>query len=276
MSSTEWIIIVTPLAYAILVVIVERFRRLKSSLDAAIVGLIFSLIFSLYYEKIPEMKNASGMMYSITKDSMVYPTFERASQVSRNLSEISDNTIHNIFRSYFDRQVRGFAGTLQDLANEKAVISKEDAVAFGTTAFDAALRTVDVTSYVEPRSWWLNSVGRVSRGATDYIAMNGEAVKRGVKIRRVFIFKNEDEYKKMETVLTENKKVGIEVSFVYEDQLSGSAKGDMLLVDKKLAGELMLDPDTRRYDRFEATYSKDQVETIAQRINIVIRNSEKF
>lgn len=276
MTFLEWLVVLVPISFALIGVFADRFKSIKVALDAFVIGAVFSLVFSLYTEKIPEIRTNAGMMYSVARESIVYTTFEKANIVSNKLDRISDLTIKSIFTTQLNREINNLNNVLGQLERDRVTISKNDAMSFGETALDSATKTVDATSYVSPGSWWLSPTGAISRGGRDYIKKNEGAVKRGVRVRRVFIFDSEKEKNDMDLVLSENKNAGVEVLYLYTSQTEGSSRADLLLVDKKLGGELTLDVDTRKFDRFEATISSSAVEDIARRIDAIIRQAEAY
>jgi hypothetical protein len=102
--------------------------------------------------------------------------------------------------------------------------------------------TILATSYVNKDNWWYTIQGK------EYLKYNYDFIrtKRGT-IKRIHIFANDDEYNFYKELMRDEKKNGIDVNFVYVNEipkeLNYNLKQDIILLGRSLAGKLELNDE---------------------------------
>lgn len=147
--------------------------------------------------------------------------------------EISDRQ-NDVLRRFFDNLVQIVTSDLIEVGFGGAAIERSDLFDFGLAAVQSAEIDIDASSYVRFSDWWSTSEGR------EYIAANAAAAARGVQIRRIFIFDNQEDCVGGRRYLEEQIADGIEVRLVGKEGLIPNLRLDMLIVDRRLAARMDL------------------------------------
>src|SRR5262249_23759929 len=149
-----------------------------------------------------------------------------------SVSGIKDGTIKAIWSRQFDWASSNFRTELVSIRSDKVKISRGVAQAFGELVIERAQSSIEATSYVDPGKWWSTPEGEI------YLNKNREAVRRGVRVRRIFVFRTADERAALDGILKAQKEAGIEVFICDVSRLPGRLQKDVIIMDGKLSGEL--------------------------------------
>ena len=139
---------------------------------------------------------------------------------------------------------------------------------FALEMIKSSKQSILATSYVQFNQWWDTPWGR------RYEELNAEAIKRGVKITRIFIFSNKADYEVAKPHLDAQKKAGIDVRYVMSNQLETKVTSDMVIIDGRLAGELVLTPEKGMKQAEFRTRAVD-IQDLSARINRVLLDADQ-
>lgn len=271
MRYSDFIIWLIPVGLLALDELSKHFPRLESPSKSIAMGIILGMTYSIYMEKLPEIKEITKIVESINENDPAYSLLIKFSNTERTLLELDNDQIRFLFSSQLNKNIERMAAFIDDLENREIKISEGDAALFAIKNFETARISIDATSYVNPEQWWINKDGTISNEGTNYIKKNAEAVRRGIKVRRVFIFDSKNEELTMKKVLEANRKAGVEVYTAFRSSLPKTIGSfDFLSVDGKLAAELVTDRNSRDYNAFLVTCSPNHVNAIDQKIDLIL------
>ena len=238
-------------------------------IDGLLITSIFGIIISIAFSALPDIKSILGEVSSVVEDSPEYKVLQSLTKSRRSVEVITDIEIKNIFTDFLRKETDEYRASISSIANSQIVIRRENAMYFGESAFKAAKVSVNTTSYVSPHSWWLTSEGKA------YFFKNEDAIKRGVKVKRIFIYMDNAEHKRLEPVIIQQKKAGV---IVYSALVSSLPKGwtrDIIIVDGKLVGELALDMDTRDFNKVDVHAGVEDVKRVNENWEDLLRLSKQ-
>lgn len=196
--------------------------------------------------------------------------------LSRNLNNTYDAIGNNkILKSIVDDKIEALNNfTSYATSNEKniRITNKSDFITTAGKIFEMAddNSTILATSYVNKDNWWYGIEGE------EYMKKNYNFVKnKKGTIKRIHIFANQDEFRFYKKLLAKERENGIDVKYVYvEDipkELDYDLKQDIIVLGGEFAGRLELnDGRTPKLINYYAS------ETKVSELNKVFSNLQKY
>jgi hypothetical protein len=162
-------------------------KPLDGLVDSFRMSTILGGIVAILTGNLPDIERGLGALYSVAKGAPEFALLAGAAGAREAVDRLDNPVVRRIFSDYLKSETEQYNKALARVQNQKAEISHDNAMRFGESAFEAARTSVDATSFVAPATWWLNREGKT------YLVNNETAIKRGVRIRRIFIYKDKGE-----------------------------------------------------------------------------------
>ena len=108
----------------------------------------------------------------------------------------------------------------------------------------------------------------------DYFELNVKAIKRGVKITRIFIYPLRD-LRKNEDILQQHQNAGIDVYFVDSGKLPKDLVGDYMVVDGKMANYIEFSPDGHVLGNV-LSIKQEQVGEFGKRFEVIMQYAKQI
>jgi hypothetical protein len=244
---------------------------LRSSDDAkktnvafvTVLGLIFTMLLSLRFDVLPKMSH----QYSLAGELAATPRLEQLLHETSEAVRIADSSNEPLMKYILDLRLNALQRHTDAVRQGRFVVAENEMPEFALAMIQSAKTSILATSYVQFNQWWDTPWGK------RYEELNAEAIKRGVKITRVFIFSNKSDFETAKPHLDTQSKAGIDVRFVMSRDLGVQITSDMVVVDNRLAGELVLTPEKGMKEAEFRTRSVD-IREVSARINRVLLDSE--
>ena len=202
-------------------------------LTVILLGLIFSFLISIRYEILPRIEKSQDLAYKLAEN-------ENASEILKAIIDVRASAFYaqnGVFKDKLDEELVNFQQLLTRANNGQLIVEKEDIPLFSDKLINTASKSIKATSYVKGTEWWLSRWGR------EYEEINYHLVRDGISITRFFIFSNLEEYKEMKEIIKRHVKYNIETYVLFNWKSSYVHTEDIILVDKKTSGLLVLDPE---------------------------------
>lgn len=148
------------------------------------------------------------------------------------------------------------------LAKGRFSVRPEDLSQFLIPMLQSARNEIVATSYAEPASWWREPWGK------SYEGENEAAIKRGVKVTRVFLFTSQQDLDAIRPLLLQEVNAGIKVKYAFVGNVPTDLVNGMVVIDDNLAGKLLLTPQ-RTVDEADFFTQSDDIEQIRRTIDQV-------
>jgi hypothetical protein len=242
---------------------VERFIH-ESALDGFMIAATLGLAVSIYTTTLT-IQSGFGAFTKIVENAPEYSVMQALANARLAIESISEPSAKEIFTNVFDTETDEFKTTLTSIQNHGMEIQKEKAMLFGESVFNSAKKSVLTTSYVSPTSWWLTTEGNA------YFLKNEAALRRNVHISRIFIFSSESELKELKPILQKQRSAGVTVYTILASKLPGRMSRDIIIVDDRLVGELILDKDTRDFSKVIVNVDPKEVGRVQDAWNDLLR-----
>jgi hypothetical protein len=113
--------------------------------------------------------------------------------------------------------------------------SIEDTINIASALINRARDNVFVTSYINPSQWWQSNPG------TQYQQNISSVPKRIKGFIRIFIVDSDSELIGLKPIMTAQKSDLIKIKYALSKNLDPALRRDILIIDSKVASELMLD-----------------------------------
>jgi hypothetical protein len=248
------------------------FTYLKSSGDAkklntafvAVLGLIFSMLLSLRFDVLPKMSHE----YSLAGDLASTSRLEQLLKETAEAIRIADNSNEPLMKYMLETRLNALKQHTDAVRQGSFVVEENEMPEFALEMIKSAKQSILATSYVQFKAWWDTPWGK------KYEELNASAVKRGVKITRIFIFSNKSDYDNAKSHLESQKKAGIDVRYVMSNDLENKITSDMVVIDDRLAGELVLTPEKGMKQAVFRTRPGD-IKDLSARINRVLLDANQ-
>jgi hypothetical protein len=202
-------------------------------LTVSLLGLIFSFLISIRYEIIPRIEKAQLLAYQLTRNQI-------ATDVLQLLLAVKESSYYgnnDVFKDQFDENISNLQTVLKLASDGDFVVPKDDIPLFSDKLINSADESIIATSYVKGTEWWLSHWGR------EYESINYDLRKKGITITRFFIFSNRKEFEEMKDLIRRHINNKIETYVVFNWESSYVHTEDLILVDRKISGRLVLDPE---------------------------------
>lgn len=222
----------------------------------AIMGVVFTLLMSLRFDVFPEMKSQLVLTENIAKNEEVRSLVLKLSDAL--IASSADPLMSHAFRT----RLKSLREHLKFMGDGQFIITKEDLPSFVLELVKSAKVSFTATSYVSVNEWW------GAKWAEKYFQENLAALKRNVKITRIFIFSDKKEYQSLKEEMDKQVSSGIDVYVAYVDDFNTKFTADMVLVDQSIGGELVLTPEKRIVHSKHYT-KDDDIANISDRIKKV-------
>ena len=226
----------------------------EDAIDGFLIASIFGIVTSIAFSTLPNIKSVLGEINAAVEDSPEYMILQTLTKSRRAVEEITDPGIRNIFNNFLHKETDKYKAAISSIANSRIILHRESTMRFAESAIKAANKSINAASYTAPNCiWWLTSDGRA------YALKNEDAIKRGVQIKRIFIYADDTEYKKLEPVIAQQKKAGI---IVYSALLSSLPKDwthDLLIVDQALVASFSTGADSCEVEEIKASVDAEDI-----------------
>lgn len=148
------------------------------------------------------------------------------------------NDLHNpAFDNLYQNKLFEFKNYISNVSNGIFIVTKEEIGDFSTELIQKAQKSIIATSYIKKSNWWDTPWGK------EYEAINYKLAKKGIIITRYFIFSTKEEYENSISFLEKQEENGIKVYHILSNQINGDYNQDVILIDDKIGGKLLLNPD---------------------------------
>jgi hypothetical protein len=156
---------------------------------------------------------------------------------------------------------------LRNMAEGKLIAELDSPYVIGAEEYQRAEVSIDATSAADI-SYWRTPHAR------DYIKAHEEAIKRGVKIRRIFIqqITKLQEYK---SILERLEQIGVDVFIVEPESLSLNLYEDLLIMDNKIYARLELAANGQATQEV-VSINITEVENARYKYESILRQSQKM
>jgi hypothetical protein len=191
---------------------------------------------------IPAMRQGLEALIAMTEQDPLHELVRHVTTASRRLQGIEDDSIKRIFTGQFEWTLKHYREHLVSIQNNNVKIAREQVISFSDAVLENARLSIEATSYVDPAMWWLTPEG------TQYLNHNSDAVRRGVKIQRIFIYRSDKEFEALRPIIAAQKTAGIDVYLCDWSRLPKSLYKDVIIMDQKLVGELGVSSDNRDFN----------------------------
>lgn len=226
------------MVFTIAIALITYFRsaadhKTSNTTFVTVLGVVLTMLISLRFDVLPQIRK-----------NLVSAERLSSNQRLRNLAEKLDGALQKasiakepLMTYVLNIRLDDLEVQLDSIASGQFIVGEHEMPGFSLELIKSAKVSFDVTSYVQFKAWWDTPWGR------QYEAENVTAVKRGVKIRRTFIFSKQVEFDAAKVHLAEQKKGGIEVYTVFAADLPSQVTSDLVVLDGRVAGELSLTPE---------------------------------
>lgn len=203
---------------------------------AAIITLLLinaTLLISLRYKLFPAIESKGIISQELIKDDQ---TLEFANNII-SANKAINNVENPAFLNLYSSQKADIKQYFSSIKNGVFIVSKDEISDFSTELIKNAKKEIIATSYISKDKWWDTDWGK------QYEEINYSLVKNGVCIERFFIFSNQNEYLISKDFIKKQKDKGIKVHYLFVDQIGGDYNQDVILIDDRIGGKLILNPD---------------------------------
>jgi hypothetical protein len=211
-----------------------------NSLIAGLIGLLLTIavdvrlsIYSLndvFKERDEKMAAVFGPMYKAAQSDVLRPVVFGLLDTQERLQERANDVLSRVYSARLEQ----VAESLFPMQSGRMEVDERDLLSFTTLVIRSAQVSVDATSYVDPATWWTSGLG------PQYLVANSDAITRGVKIRRIFIFRDTAECLAARDILSDQLALGVDLYVAFEGNLPSSSRADVIIVDNALSGRMDL------------------------------------
>ena len=175
---------------------------------------------------------------------------------------------HLFLRRLHESRISAFEDQVQTASEGRMNVGAHEVGRIAREVVDSATVSIVATSYVEDSQWWGTSWGRA------YINDNREAVGRGVRISRTFIFDSVEEMEAGAEIMRTNSEAGVQVYWALASEIGRTLSRDVVLVDDQFAGVLLL--DGRNMDGVYFTSDRDELAEIRDTLGVISQNARLY
>jgi hypothetical protein len=192
----------------------------------------------------------------ISKDDDLKSNIVSITNFYSTISSISQQKHHELFISERNRALRTCRETLKFLVDGTFLIDEERRMSILIDILNGCRKgdIVYATSYVNLSDWWYKDLGQ------RYLQANYDAIKKGVRIERIFILR-EDETKGVYEFMKNQNNGGIRACIVNESNIKSNLKENFFLIKDSILsyseysrdGQLIrgyISKDPRKHDEY--------------------------
>lgn len=183
-------------------------------------------LLQIRYQDTPRLEELLGYSKSMRPEDDALKLLKSFSQATERVNSSDSQPLKRSFQ-YFTTPLRE---RFENYANGQFKVRPAEMSEYGPELIKSAQQEIWATSAVNPDRWWDTDWGKL------YLNENYEAVKRGVKITRVFIVRDESEAKRILPLVQAQAGKKIGACYVIDKAF----EQDLLVIDGKFAGELRL------------------------------------
>ena len=208
----------------------------NDSVQSFIVGLLSTLL-TLLVDIIARLQRTEANLLEAAKFSHIISD-EALSPVLQELAKLYDSIKQHRFPVYIkiaDDNLQESISQLRNLSAGDITFSSRAIYDYTDKGIKEAKNNIKVTSFANEMDYWRSISGK------KYLTLNQEAVKRGVKITRMFAMTYEQAIQHID-VLKEQEKAGINVLVIRPDKIDK----EILLVDDKILIEYHEEPASQK------------------------------
>lgn len=209
----------------------EKGHRITRAAIIALLGVILTVVMIIRWGIIPRIESNQEMARLISSEQALKTTLDlgaAALPVSK--------TLPVPFQEIFNEKLDCFNSYLADAALKKFLVPRTEILSTATRLIQSAQASILGTSYVKSSEWWGTPEGQ------RYLQIHEELLKRGVKIRRVFVFSSQKEMEDTRQLMETQEKMGITVYYAFLTDFPDYVD-DLIVVDGSMCGRLILNPD---------------------------------
>jgi hypothetical protein len=243
--------------------IVERLIH-ETAIDGLMIAATLGLVVSLSSTTLT-LQSELKAVTKIVEDSPEYSLMQTIANTRQAIDNISEPSAKEIFTNFYNSVTDEYKASLSSIQNHGMVIPKEKAMLFGESAFIEAKKSVFTTSYVSPSNWWLTPDGNA------YFLKNEDAIRRGIRITIIFIYSTESELKELNSIIEKQKKAGMTIYSILASKLPARMSRDIIIVDDRLVGELILEKDTRDFSKVIVNVDQKEVVRVQEEWTDLLR-----
>jgi hypothetical protein len=216
---------------------------------------VLTLLLSLRFQLLPMIQDDLQL-------EALRETSKETDQLFQILSRAPNDNTHPLMAYILQIRLNSINDYFDDLGHGRFVVDQAGLPQFLLDMVKSAKKQIVATSYAQPASWWDQPWGKL------YESENEEAVKRGVKVTRTFLFANEAELNAIRPLLSKEVNAGIKVKYAFVANLHADLVNGLVVIDDSLAGELHLTPTKGVKEAVFYTRTND-IEGVRGRINEV-------
>jgi hypothetical protein len=225
------------LAVAVVTSIVEYLSS-KQLKDAVVYGFLVGgmtfcvcALLQIRYFDLGRIETAVGFSNTLRESGESFKTMQSLNQAAEKV-KLSDN---EVMQRNFETFLTPLRLTLDEYGQGNFTVPSSEMADYAPLLIKTAKAEVFATSAVTPDKWWGTPMGRA------YALANYDAVKaHNLKITRVFLVKDDQELKTLLPLIQAHLSHGISACYLYKRTLDQDADRDLVSVDDKIAGELVL------------------------------------
>lgn len=231
--ALQAVIIVVSLSLAILAAVVPetpKKRGIYEGTTLAFIALGVGYLLTLTYITLPNITNYLPLVEKLhTKKDLA-----EALQMLKTADDNTDMVHNKVMASVVDDIITKFKDDAKKAQDGEFRIDKCNTITESLKLIQLATNRILSTSFVSAVDWWRSADGK------NYQSANYTAAHKGVKIERVFIFKDEQQKKDAEDIMREQVDNGVNVCFAYKNELAKWFSADLLVIDSIVAGEMAI------------------------------------
>lgn len=224
---------------------------------------IFTQLFDLQIrqdETEKRLLDASAINEKLLKDDWL---LARVESIVSDYIAIKGNWYWQFHRQA-DESLNQTRNILRNMAEGKMIAELDSPYVIGAEEYQRAEVSIDATSAADISYWH-------SPHARDYIKAHGEAVKRGVKIRRIFI-QQITKLREYKSILEQLEQAGADVFIVEPQALSLNLYEDFLIMDNRIYARLELAANGQATQEV-ISINTTEVENARYRYELILRLS---
>ncbi|MEW5870999.1 MAG: hypothetical protein AB1894_17125 [Chloroflexota bacterium] len=241
----------------------------QDEVNSLLVGLVLTTITLIIdgFTRIKEVERntiqALGLEESLTKYPFLFSTLF---QIAKDYESVR-NLEFDFFKHGADDVLLDCRNTIHSLAEQRIEVGLENNLAYGRQGIHDAQKSLKAVAYAEPSFW-------KTKYADFYLESNAQAVARGVKFTRIWLYdvKTLTEYQE---ILQRQVDVGIRVLIAYPDRVPDHILDDILLVDDKVLARLVLDANGKAKSQI-VTIDPIEIEKAMQKFTLLERYSQTY
>jgi len=232
----------------------EQNNKTKFALIILMLGVVITYTLSIRYDYMDKVLENNV----VKKDALAYNLANELATSHEQVDKANDKLSQTVF---YDR-LRGYQKNLEEVKNGKFTIQNYEFEEYAPKIFELAGTNSKIvaTSYVATSDWWKTAWG------ANYLQKNYDAInQRHCTIERVYIFKDEAEFKAAKKEMDIQKKNKITIYYALAKDITASKshelKQDIIIVGDMLCGKLFL-TEERKATHAEFYTNKEEIENM--------------